>query len=195
MEITDRDWYFHVWLSLLILLTSSATALAAVLTPAPATIRVLDAEASETRQEQVLIGSEDPRAILAQAQRWRERGTPFPDALLRKAVEAALQPEASWDDITAVIMAFDVYQDRPWLPQVMQPFVVYNATNILLNADMFARMHRTWAQRAVEMAAPQAPGCVLGALQILSTLDPVWAKQLATTAAAIMPAAVWAHID
>ena len=73
----------------------------------------------------------------------------------------------------------------------MQPFVVYNATNILLNADMFARMHRMWAQRAVEMAAPQAPGFVLGALRILATLDPVWAKQLATTAAAIMPAAVW----
>src|SRR5262245_17152367 len=76
----------------------------------------------------------------------------------------------------------------------MQPFVVYNATNILLNADMFARMHRTWAQRAVEMAAPQAPGFVLGALQILATLDPVWAKQLATTAATTMPAAVWAHV-
>ena len=195
MEITDRDWYFHVWLSLLISLASSATALAALLTPVSATTRVLDAEASETRQEQVLIGSEDPRAILAQAQRWRERGTPFPDALLRKAVEAALQPEASWDDITAAITAFDVYQDRPWVTQVMQPFVVYNATNILLNADMFARMHRTWAQRAVEMAAPQAPGFVLGALRILATLDPVWAKQLATTAAAIMPAAVWAHID
>ena len=36
---------------------------------------------------------------------------------------------------------------------------------------------------------------MLGALRILATLDPVWAKQLATTAAAIMPAAVWAHVD
>jgi len=173
MEITDRDWYFHVWLSLLISLASSATALAALLTPAPTTTRVLDAEASETRPEQVLVETEDPRAILAQAQRWRERGAPFPDALLRKAVEAALQPETSWDAITVAITAFDVYQDRPWLTQVMQPFVVYNATNILLNADMFARMHRTWAQRAVEMAAPQAPGFVLGALQTLATLAPV----------------------
>jgi hypothetical protein len=120
-------------------------------------IRVVDAEASETRQDQALVETADPRTILAQAQRWRERGTPFPDALLRKAVEAALQPEASWDDITAAITAFDVYQDRPWVTQVMQPFVVYNATNILLNADMLARMHHTWAQRAVEMAAPQAP--------------------------------------
>jgi hypothetical protein len=102
---------------------------------------------------------------------------------------------ASWDDITAAITAFDVYQDRPWVTQVMQPFVVYNATHILLNADMFAKMHRTWAQRAVEMAAPQAPGFVLGALQTLATLDPVWAKQLATTVATTTPAVVWAHVD
>ena len=170
---TSRSWRFHVWLSLLIILASSAMAPAAPLPPAPATTRVLDPEASATRPAQALVETEDPRAILAQAQRWRERGTPFPDALLRKAVEAALQPEASWDDITAAITAFDVYQDRPWLTQVMQPFVVYNATNILLNADMFARMHRTWAQRAVEMAAPQAPGFVLGALQTLATLAPV----------------------
>jgi hypothetical protein len=194
-EITDRDWYFHVWLSLLISLASSAIALVPLLTPAPATTRVLDAEASETRPEQGLVETEDPRTILAQAQRWRERGTSFPDALLRKAVEAALQPEASWDDITAAIMAFDVYQDRPWLTQVMQPFVVYNAPNILLNADMFARMHRTWAQRAVEMAAAQAPGFVLGALQTLATLDPAWAKQLATKVATRTPAVVWAHVD
>src|SRR5262249_56288344 len=45
------------------------------------------------------------------------------------------------------------------------------------------------------MAAAQAPGFVLGALQTLATLDPVWAKQLATTAATTMPAAVWAHVD
>src|SRR4030095_11068599 len=81
MEMTDRGWYFHVWLSLLISLASSATALTALLTPASATTRVLDAEASETRPEQALVETADPRAILAQAQRWRERGTPFPDAL------------------------------------------------------------------------------------------------------------------
>jgi hypothetical protein len=73
--------------------------------------------------------------------------------------------------------------------------VVYNATNILLNADMFARMHRTWTQRAVEMAAAQAPGFVLGALQTLATLDPVWAKQLAIKVATTTPAVVWAHVD
>jgi len=34
-----------------------------------------------------------------------------------QAVEAALQPEAAWEDITAAITAFDVYQDRPWSPR------------------------------------------------------------------------------
>jgi hypothetical protein len=29
----------------------------------------------------------------------------------------------------------------------------------------------------------------------VATLDPVWAEQLATTAATTMPAAVWAHVD
>ena len=79
--------------------------------------------------------------------------------------------------------------------QVLQPFVVYHATHILLNADVFVRMHSAWTKRAVAMAAPQAPGFVLSALKTLSAIDPVWAKQLATTAAATMPAAVWPHVD
>ena len=69
----------------------------------------MGAEASETRPEQALVETADPGAILALAQRWRERGNPFPDALLRQAVEAAFQPEASWDDVTTAITAFDVY--------------------------------------------------------------------------------------
>src|SRR5262249_38604290 len=192
---TSRGWRRYVWLLLLLSFASSAAALSAPLAPEPVPPLIVAPAASETGPEQVLGEAAEPRALLVQAERWRERGEPFPDALLRKAVEAALQPEASWDDITAAITAFDVYQDRPWVTQVMQPFVAYNATNILLNADMFARIHRTWTQRAVEMAAPQAPGFVLGALQGLATLDPVWAKQLATTAATTMPAAVWAHVD
>ena len=188
-----RGWRFPVWLSLLLILTSSATALAALLVPA--STRGFDAESLETRQEQGLVETEDPRAILAQAQAWQGRGEPFPDTLLRQAVEAALQPEASWEAITAAITAFDAYQDRPWVTQVLQPFVVYHATHILLNADVFGRMHSAWTKRAVTMAAPQAPGFVLSALKTLSTIDPVWAKQLATTTAATMPAAVWPHVD
>jgi hypothetical protein len=115
--------------------------------------------------------------------------------LLRRAVETALQPEAPWDQITAAITAFDLYQDRPWVTQVLQPFVVYHAHNILLNVDVFARLHRGWTKRAVAMATPQAPGFVLSTLKTLSALDPVWAKQIATNAAATMPAAVWPHVD
>jgi hypothetical protein len=182
----SRGRRFPVWLSLLLILTSSATALAALL--APASTRGFAAESLETRQEQGLVETEDPRAILAQAQAWHGRGEPFPDALLRQAVEAALQPEASWEDITAAITAFDTYQDRPWVIQVLQPFVVYHATHILLNADVFVRMHSAWTKRAVAMAALQAPGFVLSVLKTLNAIDPVWAKQLATTAAATMPA-------
>ena len=133
--------------------------------------------------------------IFAQARAWPAHGDPFPDAVLRKAVETALQPEASWDYITAAITAFDLYHDRPWVTQVLQPFVVYHAAYILLNADDLGKLHRAWTKRAVAMAAPQAPGFVLSALKTLSGIDPIWAKQLATTAAATMPAAVWPHVD
>ena len=106
-----------------------------------------------------------------------------------------MRPEAPWDQVTAAIAAFDLYHDRPWVTQVLQPFVVYHATHILVNADVFARIHRAWTTRAVAMAVPQAPGFVLSVLKTLSAIDPVWAKQLATTAAATMPAAVWPHVD
>ena len=59
----SRGWRFPVWLSLLLILTSSATALAALL--APVSPRGFDAESLETRQEQGLVETEDPRAILA----------------------------------------------------------------------------------------------------------------------------------
>jgi hypothetical protein len=36
---------------------------------------------------------------------------------------------------------------------------------------------------------------VLGALRSLAALDPVWAKQLATTVATTAPAVVWPHVD
>lgn len=78
---------------------------------------------------------------------------------------------------------------------MLQPFVVYHAAHILLNADVFARMHRGWTQRAIEVAAPQAPGLVLGALKTFVALDSVWAKQLAAAVVTTMPAVVWPHVD
>ena len=175
-------WSCGVRLCALLLLAVCAAAHASLATPAQA-----HAHASH--------GKEDPQAVLAQARAWPAHGEPFPDAALRQAVETALQPDAPWDDITAAITAFDLYQDRPWVTQVLQPFVVYHAAYILLNADDLVRMHRAWTTRAVAMAAPQAPSFVLSALQTLSGIDAVWAKQLATTAAATLPAAVWPHVD
>jgi hypothetical protein len=133
--------------------------------------------------------------IFAHAQAWPAQGAPFPDAVLRQAVETALRPEAPWDQVTAAIAAFDLYHDRPWVTQVMQPYVICHAAFILVNADFLVRIQRAWTTRAVTMAAPQAPGLVLSSLKTLSAIDPVWAKQLATTAAATMPAAVWPHVD
>jgi hypothetical protein len=179
----------------LLLLALCAAAHAFLAASAQADPSVSEGEFADVAGEHALFAAEDPRTIFARARAWPVHGTPFPDALLREAVETALRPEAPWDQVTAAITAFDLYQDRPWVTQVLQPFVAYHATNILLNVDVFAKLHRGWTKRAVAMATPQAPGFVLSALKTLSALDPVWAKQLATTAAATMPAAVWPHVD
>ena len=188
-------WRCGVWLSLLLLLAVSPTAYASPSTPDQAHPSVADGEAADAPRARPPREGEDPRVIFAQAQAWPAHGAPFPDAVLRQAVETALRPEAPWDQVTAAITAFDLYHDRPWVTQVLQPFVVYHAATILVNADVFVRIHRAWTTRAVAMAAPQAPGLVLSGLKTLSAIDPVWAKQLATTAAATMPAAVWPHVD
>lgn len=176
----SSGWRFDVWLRCMVLLTS--------MIPATTSLWAVDLA-------QPSISEIDPRVILARAQAWQARGVPFPDADLRQAVEAALQPEAPWDQITAAITAFDVYHDRPWVTQVLQPFVVYHAAHILLNADVFARLHRAWTTRAIEVAAPQVPGLVLGTLRTLVTIDAAWAKQLATTVVTAAPALVWPHIN
>ena len=182
-------WHGIVWRSLLLLLAISVSAHVALSAPAQADPRAANVEVTDAP------GERDPRVIFARAQAWPAPTASFPDTVLRKAVETALQPEASWDMITAAITAFDLYHDRPWVTQVLQPFVAYHAAHILLNADFFARLHEAWTKRAVAMAAPQAPGLVLSALKTLSALDPTWAKQLAATAVAAMPAAVWPHVD
>jgi hypothetical protein len=178
-------WRCGVWLGLLLFLTVSATAHAFL----------ADGDAANALRAPTPREGEDPRVIFAQARAWSAQGAPFPDAVLRQAVETALRPEAPWDQVTAAITAFDLYHDRPWVTQVMQPYVVCHAASILVNADVLVRMHRAWTTRAVTMAAPQAPGLVLSGLKMLSAIDPVWAKELATTAAATMPSAIWPHVD
>src|SRR5262245_39556294 len=80
-----RGWRRQVWLPLLLSLASSAAALTAPLAPGPVPTHVVAAEANEMQPEQALVETAEPRAILAQAPRWRLRGDSFPDALLRKA--------------------------------------------------------------------------------------------------------------
>ena len=184
-----------VWLCVLLTFVVCAAAPASLAIPAQAHAYGSDGAAVDAPMTRASHEGADPRVIFAQAQAWPTHGDPFPDAVLRKAVETALQPEASWDYITAAITAFDLYHDRPWVTQVLHPFVVYHAAYILLNADDLGKLHRAWTKRAVAMAAPQAPGFVLSSLKTLSGIDPIWAKQLATTAAATMPAAVWPHVD
>jgi hypothetical protein len=100
-------WYGGVGRSLLLLFTVSAAAHATFATPAQVHPSAATIEAPDAP------GEEDPRVIFAQAQAWQAHGVSFPDAVRRKAVETALQPEATWDQITAAITAFDLYHDRP----------------------------------------------------------------------------------
>jgi len=188
-------WLLGVWLGLVVVLVSPVTAQRSSWNPPGAQTGVADVEDADTRQDRAPFISHDPRVILRRAQAWQARGTPFPDALLRQAVEAALQPEVPWEYLTAAITAFDVYQDRPWVPHVLQPFVASNAVHILLNADVFARLHRNWTQRAVTMAAPHAPAWTLHAFRTLAAIDLVWAKHLVTVVAATAPTVVLPHAD
>src|SRR5262249_27491018 len=116
-------WHFLGWRSLGIILAWFIIASASLWLPASVQSSVSAAENVDTRRARTPLETDDPRAILAWAQAWQARGETLPDALLKKAVEAALQPEASWEEITAAITAFDVYKDRPWVAQVLQPFV------------------------------------------------------------------------
>jgi hypothetical protein len=139
--------------------------------------------------------TEDPEAGFAFVHIWQQYGHPFPDALLKKIVEAAFRPEAPWDHTKAGITQFALYHDRPWVTEVLGPFVTYHTLHILVNVDFFARLNRAWTKTAIELAAPQAPTWILRELRPLAAIDTAWAKQLAATAAATVPQAVLPHAD
>lgn len=188
-------WLCGVWLSLLVVLAPSAPAQPSAWPAPEPQPGVSNPPEADTPQEPAPLVSTDPRVILLQAQDWQARGAPFPDDVLRQAVEAALQPKVPWEYLTAAITAFDVYQDRSWVPQVLQSFVASNAIHILLNAEVFARLHCAWTQRAVTLAVPYAPGWTLRAFRALSAIDPGWAKHLVTLVAATAPDVVLPHAD
>src|SRR5215475_1089234 len=123
-------WRCGVWLGLLLFLTVSATAHAFL----------ADGDAANALRAPTPREGEDPPVIFAQARAWPAYGAPFPDAVLRQAVETALRPEAPWDQVTAAITAFDLYHDRPWVTEVMRPYVVCHAASILVGSVLKVKM-------------------------------------------------------
>jgi hypothetical protein len=144
------------------------------------------------RQLEQLI-AEDPGAALTLAHTWQQEGRSIPDALLRRAVTAAFQPDAPREQVEAAIRAFDLYKNRPWAWQVMEPFLTRQAPTILLNAERFARLHPEWTKKVVEHTAGRAPSLVLSELPRLAVLDAGWAKTLAQRITASNPALAFSH--
>ena len=146
----------------------------------------------QVRQLEQLI-AEDPGAALTLAHTWQQEGRSIPDALLRRAVTAAFQPDAPREQVEAAIRAFDLYKNRPWAWQVMEPFLTRQAPTILLNAERFARLHPEWTKKVVEHTAVRAPSLVLSELPRLAVLDAGWAKTLAQRITASTPALAFSH--
>ena len=131
--------------------------------------------------------------LFAQADTAHNKGDALPDPLLRPAVEAALRPETPWTCAEVAIRFFDLYKDRPWATDVIAPFAMHHAPQLLLNADAFAALHRDWSKRALVVAAAHAPPWVFRALTPLTAVDIAWAKQLIATAAARHPVLALTH--
>lgn len=138
---------------------------------------------------------DDPRAGLEFAKRLQQNGIGVPDDLLKKIVAAALHPDAPWSHAEAAIQFFDLYYDRPWLKEVLTPFLDVYAAQILLNATWFATLNPAWTRSAIEVAALQNPALVLQELGRIAQLDSAWAKQLAQRVAEATPALVFTYAE
>jgi hypothetical protein len=148
------------------------------------------------RREHLLqLATDDPRAVFELARTWPQDRGSFPEEILKHAVQTAWQRDASWHDAEAAIRAFDLYHDRPWLPDVLAPFVSAYATTILLNITWFITTHPGWTRTAMAMVVQQLPGQVLRDLDTLVAIDSHWATGLAETAATMDPPAVLASAD
>jgi hypothetical protein len=145
--------------------------------------------------DEVCPGAEDLQRVLEHVDTIQRESRAFPDPLLKHAVEAALRPEASWTCAEVAMRAFDLYKDRPWATDVLTPFAIQHATQLLLNADAFATVHRDWTKRALTVAAAHAPTWVFRALTQLMAVDAPWAKQLVATVAARYPALAFTHAE
>lgn len=154
-----------------------------------------EAQDPYNRERLLQLATDDPRAVFELARTWPQDRGRFPEEILKHAVQTAWQRDASWHDAEAAIRAFDLYHDRPWLPNVLAPFVSAYATTILLNITWFITTHPGWTRTTMEMVVQQLPGQVLRDIDTLVAIDAHWAKGLAETAAAMDPPAALAAAD
>jgi len=143
----------------------------------------------------VCPAAEGLRTVLEHADTSQQEGRSLPDPLLKHAAEAALRPDAPWPCAEVATRAFDLYKDRPWATDVLTPFAIHHATQLLLNADVFAALHRDWTERALTVAAAEAPPWMFRALTQLMTVDATWAKQLVATVASRHPALAFTYAN
>ena len=117
--------------------------------------------APDRPQQLESLARHNPPAIFALAHAWHAQGGAFPEPLLKAAVETAVQPHAPWEQTEAAIRAFDLYKDYPWATAVFSPFTAVHASQLVVNAAWFARLHQTWTMRVIADLAPRQPGLVL----------------------------------
>jgi hypothetical protein len=135
----------------------------------------------------------DPGTALALARSWQQQGRVFPETLLRQAVTAAFQENAPWDATEAAIRAFDLYKDRSWATDVMDPFIARQAANVVLNPEQFAALNRKWTTEIIARMASHTPSLLLSAFPRLVAIDVSWAKAVAETVMASTPDLAFAH--
>lgn len=193
-----RTWAgpcLSLWLSLGI--PAASTRIPAVPFPSGQQLAWLEEFEAPAEERQYLeqLARDKPFALLALAQIRQRLGRALPDDILKQAVEAALRREASWEHTEAALRSFDLYKDRPWAQAVLAPFVAYQGANIILNAKVFAAMHRGWTQSTIERLGTKMPRVVLGELPQLAAIEPAWAKRTAETLLALHPSLAFAYAE
>jgi hypothetical protein len=141
------------------------------------------------------LARHDPLAVLALAHVWQAQGVALPEHVLKAAVETAVLPRAPWEQTEAAIRAFALYQEYPWAITVFSPFTATYASQIVVNAGWFARLHRTWTLRTLASLAPRLPSLLLRELPRLVEIDATWAQGLTETLLAATPTLAFSHAE
>ncbi|MGE3536563.1 MAG: hypothetical protein AB7N91_03890 [Candidatus Tectimicrobiota bacterium] len=198
MRWTDRA-FVGPCLSLWLLLGMPAAATCTPAAPFPAGRQLAWLEEFETpaaeRQYLEQLATDNPLGLLALARIRQRLERALPDDILQRAVAAALRREAPWEHTEAALRAFDLYQERPWAQAVLAPFVAYQGANIILNAQVFAALHRGWTQNTIERLGMKMPRAVLGELPHLVAIEPAWAKGLAEALLTLHPGLAFVYAE